>query len=394
MELKLQFGFILIVVQNIWLYNAQEIFGYCTTPGEQSGSCIYLRECDYLFELVQMQPISNSNRALLQNSQCGYRNGQVLICCANSRRLPQSGPVWGNQGQPPAPSPTTPRPKPFNSKLLPQAPNCGDNFGDRIVGGVTTRKREFPWLVLIEYTKPGNVIGHNCGGSLINNRYVITAAHCVNAIPRDWRLTGVRLGEWDTSTNPDCTKEKNGRDDCNDPYVDNPVIEKIVHPEYSASSRDQLNDIALLRLRDPVTYTDFISPVCLPTQAKQRDEIFLGRKMVVAGWGRTETNATAQFKLKAEIEAVTLNECNRVYNSQRRIVTSSQICAGGVEGIDSCRGDSGGPLVLEENYDGYANYYLTGIVSYGPTQCGLKDFPGVYTRVAAYLDFIERNVRP
>ncbi|KAH8354544.1 hypothetical protein KR084_000909, partial [Drosophila pseudotakahashii] len=370
-----------------------EIFGYCTTPDVSSGTCINLKECGYLYELVQRGSVSDQNRQFLRQSQCGFRNGQVLICCATSRMRNQQ-PQWGNQGQPSvSPTlPTSPSRRPGTS-LLPLAPNCGENFGDRVVGGKETGKREFPWMALIEYTKPGNVKGHHCGGSLINNRYVLTAAHCVSAIPSDWQLTGVRLGEWDASTNPDCTTGKNGQRDCNEPYVDCPVVERIPHPQYPGNSRDQLNDIALLRLRDEVQYNDFISPVCLPTLVSQRNDIFLGRKVVVAGWGRTETNFTSNIKLKAELDPVSTEICNQRYASQRRTITTNQMCAGGEEGVDSCRGDSGGPLMLEDYSNGYANYYIAGVVSYGPTPCGLKGWPGVYTRVAAYLDWIENNVR-
>ncbi|XP_064550405.1 melanization protease 1 [Drosophila montana] len=389
----------LILLQGIYQNYAQEIFGYCTTPTDQSGTCIHLTECNYLFDLVQKRTISAANRALLQNSQCGYRNGQVLICCANSRRLSQQ-PVWGQPQPKPQPqpdpqptTPTTPTTPTRRSSLLPQVPNCGDNFGDRIVGGVDTGKKDFPWMALIEYTKPGNVIGHHCGGSLINNRYVLTAAHCVSAIPDSWRLTGVRLGEWDTTMNPDCTTERSGKTDCNDPYVDVGVSEIIPHPQYPGNARDQLHDIALLRLIRQITFTDFISPVCLPIKPEHQNTIFLGRKMVVAGWGRTETNSTSNVKKKAELESVATAECNRRYQTQRRTVTSSQICAGGVEGIDSCRGDSGGPLIMEDFNEGYGNYYLTGVVSYGPTPCGLSGWPGVYTLVSTYIEWIENTIK-
>ncbi|ALC47792.1 MP1 [Drosophila busckii] len=393
--MKLLLG--LLLLQSTLQGFAQEIFGYCTTPSEQTGTCIYLTQCKYLYDIVQKRAISVSDRAFLSNSQCGFRNGQVLICCANTRRLVQQ-PVWGNnvqtrpQPQPqPQPQPTAPTKR---SNLLPQVPNCGDNFGDRIVGGVNTGKKEFPWLVLLEYTKPGNVIGHHCGGSLINNRYVLTAAHCVSAIPTDWRLTGVRVGEWDTTTNPDCTTERNGKKDCNEPYVDIKVDELIPHPQYPGNSRDQLHDIALLRLRSPVTFSDYARPVCLPSKPEHMNNIFLGRKMIVSGWGRTEYNATSNIKQKAEVDSVPLADCNKRYSTQRRTVTNSQICAGGVEGIDSCRGDSGGPLVMEEFEDGHGNYYLTGVVSYGPTPCGLAGWPGVYTLVSAYIDWIESTIKP
>ncbi|TDG40257.1 hypothetical protein AWZ03_013327 [Drosophila navojoa] len=382
---------VLMLLQMLLYSYAQETFGYCTTPTDQSGTCINLRECTYLFELIQRRTLSSSERSLLQNSQCGYRNGQVLICCANSRNLSQP-PIWG-QPQPqsqPQPQPSIPIGR---SGLLPQAPNCGDNFADRVVGGINTAINEFTWLALIEYTKPNNDIGHHCGGSLINNRYVLTAAHCVSAIPRDWRLTGVRLGDWDTTSNPDCITGRNGKTDCNDPYVDVGVSERIPHPQYPGNTRDQLHDIALLRLSREVAFTNFISPVCLPILPEQRNTIFLGRKMFVAGWGRTETNNTSNIKLKAELQPVPTEDCNRRYQTQRRTLTSNQMCAGGVEGIDSCRGDSGGPLVMEESNNGYSNFYLTGVVSYGPTPCGLAGWPGVYTLVSAYIDWIEATIR-
>ncbi|EDV94551.1 GH19111 [Drosophila grimshawi] len=344
--------------------------------------------------MVNKRSISPAERTLLQNSQCGFRSGQVLICCANSRNIPQ--PVWGNTGNLPQPQPQ-PNPEPAMptrySSLLPQVPNCGDNFGNRVLGGVDTDKKEFPWLALLAYTKPNNVIGHHCGGSLINNRYVLTAAHCALAIPNTWRLTGVRLGEWDTSMNPDCIQERNGRRDCNDPYVDVPVSQIIAHPQYPVTEKDQHHDIALLRLRNAVTFTASISPVCLPRLPEHQNNLFLGRQMIVAGWGRTETNATSTVKQKAQIESVSASACARRY-SPRRTLIPNQLCAGGVEGIDSCNGDSGGPLVLEEITEGFGNYFLTGIVSFGPTPCGLAGWPGVYTLVSAYIEWIETNIRP
>ncbi|EDV94550.1 melanization protease 1 isoform X2 [Drosophila grimshawi] len=386
----MKFLLILVLLQSIFQNYAQVIFGSCTTPGEQIGICIPLRECDYLFELLQRSPTA-SERTLLQRSQCGNRDGQVQICCAiyrsENNRQAQPPSVIDEQSQPEQTLSSR------NSNLLPQAPNCGDNFADRILGGVNAGKQEFPWLALVEYRRSDNVTSHRCGGTLINNQYVLTAAHCVSGIPLNFRVTGVRLGEWDTNMNRDCTTERNGKVDCNDPHVDVSVSEIIPHSQYSASDNDQLHDIALLRLKSPVNFTQTISPICLPLRQEQQNNIFLGHQLVISGWGHTENNITPNIKQKAILESVPTAEChNRFFSQLHRTVTANQICAGGVNGIDSCRGDSGGPLVMLDMY-GSSNYYLVGIVSYGIKPCGLDGWPGVYTLVSAYIEWIEATIR-
>lgn len=120
---------------------------------------------------------------------------------------------------------------------------------------------------------------------MINQRYVLTAAHCVNKVPAEWTLTSVRIGEWDTkTTNPDCEYLQNEQV-CNEPIVDVPVTEKIVHEDYQPNSKNQHHDIALLRLSRYVQYTDFARPICLPVDSVLRNSNENGKKFVVAGWG-------------------------------------------------------------------------------------------------------------
>lgn len=131
----------------------------------------------------------------------------------------------------------------------------------------------------------GNKKGFHCGGSLINQRYVITAAHCVLKVPATWKLTSVRLGEWDTSTDRDCDNSFVNEHVCNDPPVDIAVEEKIVHESYEANSKNQHHDIALLRLTKNVQYTDFIRPICLPVDSSVKTKDLSGVTLDVAGWG-------------------------------------------------------------------------------------------------------------
>lgn len=226
---------------------------------------------------------------------------------------------------------------------------------------------------------------------MINSRYVLTASHCVNgrAIPTDWSLTSVRLGEWDLSTDRDCEY-----DDCTDPVVDIPIERAITHEQYNPYSKSQQNDIALLRLSREITYTDWIKPICMPSANHLRNAIFDGVSLDVSGWGKTERASVSNIKLKARVDGINLEECNQVYRRHGVTLVDSQICAGGEKGIDSCRGDSGGPLIGLDPIGTSPYYYLVGIVSFGPTPCGLEGWPGVYTKVSSYLNWIESKLQP
>lgn len=203
--------------------------------------------------------------------------------------------------------------------------------------------------------------GHHCGGSLINTHYVITASHCVNgkSIPSDWRLTGVRLGEWDTTTNPDCETDVRGEKDCAPEHIDVLIERAIPHPQYNPSSKNQVHDIALLRLNRDIVYTDFVRPICLPINNNLRLAAFDGIVMDIAGWGKTEKVSASSLKLKASVEGYTIEGCRSIYMRQNIILEDTQICAGGKEGIDSCRGDSGGPLISLDTTNRFVVYIET-----------------------------------
>lgn len=230
---------------------------------------------------------------------------------------------------------------------------------------------------------------------LINDLYVLTASHCVNgaAIPATWELSSVRLGEWDTATDIDCDNS-NGDADCADAPVNIPIERKIPHENYVPQSKNQFNDIALLRLSRKVAYSDYIKPVCLPRTATFKNRNYAGEKFEVAGWGKTETAAKSNVKLKVAIDGVTKADCNKVYNLQNVQINDDQICAGGQPLKDSCRGDSGGPLMGRATANNRAFIYLSGLVSYGPTPCGQEGWPGVYTKVGSYIDWIETKLQP
>lgn len=87
--------------------------------------------------------------------------------------------------------------------------------------------------------------------------------------------------------------------------------------------------------------------------------------------------------------------CNSIYRAARVNLGDSQLCAGGEKGKDSCRGDSGGPLMtIFTDKDGEPNWYAVGVVSFGPSPCGMEGWPGVYTRVSKYVSWIVSNLKP
>lgn len=346
----------------------------CSTPDGRTGNCILLRSCDTLFTLIKKKPLLDEDRTFLSRSQCGWsrEENHPLVCCNALLEAPVR----------------------VGASLLPAVGVCGIQTSERIVGGDNTKIDEFPWLALLKYAKPNNVFGFHCGGALINDRYVVTASHCVNGkdIPTTWNLAEVRLGEWDTSTDQDC--EGVGEDtDCSPDPMDVVIERKIPHPDYNPLAVEQYNDIALLRMAQRISYTDFVKPICLPRTQDLKVKETVGQKLQVAGWGRTATARYSTIKQKVGVDGIDLQQCNSVYQQERVVLLDRQLCAGGQLGKDSCQGDSGGPLMgVSKNAD-VQFWYLVGLVSFGPTPCGQQGWPGVYTNVAKYVDWIEENLQ-
>ncbi|XP_055545836.1 serine protease easter-like [Wyeomyia smithii] len=346
----------------------------CTAPDQKTGRCTLLRSCASLFNLIKKKPLLPEDRTILSRSQCGWSvtENHPMVCCTD----PIDTPIR------------------VGGALLPVPGVCGIQTSDRIVGGTNTKIDEFPWLALLKYAKPNNIFGFHCGGALINDRYVLTASHCVNGkdIPPTWNLAEVRLGEWDTSTNEDC--DGVGVDaDCSPPPVDVVIMQKTPHPEYNPNALEQYHDIALLRLEHRISYTDFVKPICLPKAAELQERSSVGLKLQVAGWGRTATARFSNVKQKVGVDGVDLAKCNEVYRQEQVVLRDTQLCAGGLAGKDSCQGDSGGPLMGVTTADSKSPYwYLAGLVSFGPTPCGQQGWPGVYTNAAKYVGWIESNL--
>ncbi|XP_015171014.1 PREDICTED: uncharacterized protein LOC107063621 [Polistes dominula] len=363
----------------------------CTTPNGVAGSCINIRQCIPLIKLLQNRPLLPESENYLRQSQCGFEGQNPRVCCpagSNQIDLPSS-----RDNIPSTDNPLETGNKAelidnlLNNPLLPS--ECGKDLIFRIIGGTPTALEEFPWMALLEYQHPR---GHTtaCGGVLISKRYVLTAAHCLKGkdLPSTWSLRNVRLGEYDTSSEQDCITS-NDVVICSDDPITVGIEEQIVHEQYNPRSRDQKYDIAMLRLSRDINSTNYIKPICLPRSESLDGQLF------VAGWGTTEFNSSSNIKLKLSLPLAEKDNCARTYNQVNIKLGYGQICAGGTKGKDSCRGDSGGPLVTRIPTLGGAELWTTvGVVSFGPTPCGLQGWPGVYTKVYDYVPWIVGNLKP
>ncbi|CAG4931528.1 unnamed protein product [Parnassius apollo] len=340
---------------------------------EDCDDCITIDYCRPAWERVLVDK-SPETASLVRNAYCGF-DKLPKICCSEFVLTPPKNDNDEIENHP-------------NVKLLSE--DCGEIEGNRIVGGSTASLYEFPWMVLIAY-RYGQTLKFDCGGTLINSKYVLTAAHCV----RGKTIASVRVGDYDISSRIDCVGEGETRV-CETRYQDRSVAEIITHNEY-VGVPTVMNDIALLRLRRPVDLTYKNSgTICLPVMKSLREMNLDGESATVAGWGFTENHQRSNVLLKVELPVYSSKTCKAYYNRNQRADTIDRLrhtlCAGEI-GRDSCGGDSGGPLMLEGQYNDSDRYIQFGIVSYGPTQCG-SNTPAIYTDVRKFMKWILDTIKP
>uniref|UniRef100_A0A1Y1MQ98 CLIP domain-containing serine protease n=1 Tax=Photinus pyralis TaxID=7054 RepID=A0A1Y1MQ98_PHOPY len=339
----------------------------CYTPNQENGQCIPVSACLVIDKAVKAKDRIAVDFA--RESQCGY-DLEPLVCCGTIARPLKE--------------------RLTSHRLLPSTQQCGfEKAKNRVYGGHLTDKDELPWMTLLRYKNTDTSdAGFKCGGTLISNRYVLTAAHCVIVnIYEGYQVDSVRLGEWRISTEQDC--ENLANPECADPVVDVKIEETIPHKDYNR--RTGKSDIALIRLARSVPFTEYIRPICIPhpNLPEPRDNT----ELLVAGWGATENSSSSDYKLKAKVPIVSREACSMKIR-QRGPITDVQICAGGSDGKDTCQGDSGGPLLgqFPEVINDRQQFYQEGVVAWG-VGCGVQGFPAVYTRVAKYATWITDNLR-
>ncbi|XP_050508539.1 CLIP domain-containing serine protease HP8-like isoform X2 [Diabrotica virgifera virgifera] len=374
--------------QKIWLTRRNGFHYYdfptITCTASKGDLCIPIRQCPYFNDLLNNNPIPRPRNVItaIRENQCGFKGNTPYVCCSRPTTLP---PETTTEYKMVSPYSThlsdrfsDSLTKHYNYRLLPQN-ICGVvSTGSRITNGQTAGLNEYPWMALIFYNSSDGIIDFRCGGSVINDRYVLTAAHCVS----DPSVIGVRLGEYNVQTQIDCSPTTNY---CAPPTQDFQIEKIIIHPAYN--SKTFSDDIALIKLKGSANFDlDNVKPICLPV-----DSTLTSRSAIVAGWGVTEDGYKSQVLLQVRIPVLPLQECQKIYDNFAKI-TSNQICAGGSNGRDSCGGDSGGPLKEIGEVNGKMKFIQHGIVSFGPRNCGTERRPGIYTKVSSYMRWILDNL--
>ncbi|XP_053269082.1 serine protease 27 [Pleuronectes platessa] len=243
---------------------------------------------------------------------------------------------------------------------------------NRIVGGMDAEDGAWPWQVDVQTVGDG----HICGGSIITENWVLSAAHCFPN-PSDVSSYIIYAGRY----------QLNGY---NQHELSRRVRRVVIPSGYSDPNNGK--DVALVQLSSPLTWSDHILPVCLPGS----NTLFpSGMVCSVTGWGHTRDDVplpgvgTLQ---DVQVPIISQGSCQSMYQtdpSEQVDILYDMICAGYQEGgKDSCQGDSGGPLVCRMIN---GTWVQAGVVSFG-LGCAHRNKPGVYTRMTSYTSFISNTI--
>ncbi|XP_077256114.1 chymotrypsin-2-like isoform X3 [Temnothorax americanus] len=225
----------------------------------------------------------------------------------------------------------------------------------QIVKGRYAKPGEVPYQVSLQRNRIGK---HRCGGAIIGQYYILTAAHCVDGV--------------DVST----ISAHVGLTDLQEPHAVHLIESSYIHKDYNRTN-SWINDIALLKLHFPIKYSPLVSPVKLMLN----QTIPVGTDVVASGFGKLSYKGSKTTRLHVvDIKIADQTYCKNVWTNKSNKIYDTQICANDATAEKgSCKGDSGGPLTL--------NGVLIGLDSWG-FKCGDKIYPEVYTRVASYIQWI------
>ena len=323
-----------------------------------------------IFSLLAILPV-------LVSSQLVFPGQEITPTRRTTRRPTSSRPTQS----------TTPRPGQCGRRITLPKP------AKLVIGGRPAQVGEFPWSVLALRSD-----GSSCGGSLLSDRLVLSAAHCHDEGVTITRVrvgvTRVEGGEQDTYR----VRGRRGNFTVGDPQ-DVEVSDVVVHPGYVRDTTGvTLNDLVLLELKTPVKFGPLVQPICLLAGEGLNSGV-----STVMGWGVANKNDLSSPHVASQnhlqwvnLDILSDSECTAAYKKLKpeqedsgiRLNPAIHLCAGRQVGVDSCSGDSGGPLVARTGYGRRARSYLVGVVSGGP-ECA-QGFAGYYAKMSSYVQWVNQ----
>jgi trypsin len=243
--------------------------------------------------------------------------------------------------------------------------------GPTVVGGVQARQYEFPWQVSVR-RKSSNA--HFCGGIVINERWIITAAHCMEGETPG--VVSIVVGDWQRSAASDVRQTLD--------------VEAIyIHENYVDQVTEYYNDISVVKLATAIQLSENVWPICAPDP----DNDYAYQKSQCSGWGTLYSGGPCCPDI---LQYVTMNitsnaHCHDFYDPRGYPITDDMICATDNQGSnqrDSCQGDSGGPLSVK---DSNGIFSVVGVVSWG-IGCA-SGYPGVYDRVGYEAAWVTEKIQ-
>ncbi|CAG9800167.1 unnamed protein product [Chironomus riparius] len=355
-----------IVILTIWisLFNISESFNFrydydnfsigeqCVTKYNEPGTCTELVKCKIADQLYRSKQSS-------EITLCKVVGRIPFVCCPSYPKDLIASPLVIKSSTK------------FQNALCKNV-QIFEKLDNHIISGDKAEVSEFPFQVALGYfSQEIKSFNFDCGGSLIADDIVLTAAHCVNI--KGAQPVMVRLGR----TSLDLNDEYDESD-----HQDIKIEAIRIHPKYCVKYKH--NDIAIIKLRKPFKPSDSIETICLSTSDANAPKDF-----TVTGFGITSLEYTkrSDWLLKGTITEYPHDKCKYEYGKKGIKVIDSQLCALSDKGVDSCHGDSGGPVSYQKNN----KHYLFGITSFG-SGCGSSVFPSIYTKVNRYLDWIEEEM--